>query len=89
MAGKRRREGDEAPRRSRVSASQFKTHCLSLMKRVQQTRQAVTVTRYGVPVAKLVPVDDEETRILGHLEGTVIECGDLVSSIVERWQADD
>lgn len=41
----------------------------------------INVTKYGLPVAKLVPVDDELTSrfIFGYLQGTVALVGDLVS----------
>lgn len=73
--------------RGRVSASEFKTHCLSLMDWVKQTREEITVTKYGRPVAKLVPVTAEDEPIFGYLKGAVSGYDDLISPVEERWEA--
>jgi prevent-host-death family protein len=72
-----------------VSAAEFKTHCLQLMDRVQQERTEVVVTRYGRPVARLVPYEAEEAvSPFGVLRGTVTFHGDLVAPTGEAWDAD-
>lgn len=71
-----------------VSAAEFKTHCLQLMDRVQQERSEVVVTKYGRPVARLVPYEPEPAPVLGHLRGTVTYYGDIVSPTGESWDAD-
>ncbi len=71
----------------RVSASEFKTHCLSLMDLVKQTREAITVTKYGRPVAKLVPLTTEDEPIFGYLKGAVGGYGDLITPLEEAWEA--
>ena len=72
-----------------VSAAEFKTHCLQLMDRVQQERTEVVVTRYGRPVARLVPYEAEEAVTpFGVLRGTVTFHGDVVAPTGEAWEAD-
>jgi prevent-host-death family protein len=71
-----------------VSAADFKAHCLSLIDRVRQERSEVVVTRYGKPVARLVPFEQEPPAIVGFLAGTVTSYGDLVSPVGEEWEAD-
>lgn len=72
-----------------VSAAEFKTHCLQLMDRVQQERTEVVVTRYGRPVARLVPYEAEEAvSPFGVLRGTVTFHGDIVAPTGEAWEAD-
>lgn len=72
-----------------VSAAEFKTHCLQLMDRVQQERTEVVVTRYGRPVARLVPYEAEEAvSPFGVLRGTVTYHGDVVAPTGEAWEAD-
>lgn len=73
---------------TRIAASEFKARCLELMDRVRQTRQEITVTKYGRPVAKLVPLSKREGRLFGHLRGTLTRYGDLIRPIEERWEAD-
>lgn len=71
-----------------ISASEFKTRCLELMDRVQQDRNEIVVTKYGKPVAKLVPFQPEPSSILGILKGTVTIHGDVVEPTGEAWEAD-
>jgi prevent-host-death family protein len=71
-----------------ISAGEFKTHCLRLIERVRQERAEVVVTRYGKPVARLVPYDAQPAAVLGWLAGAVTSCGDLVSPVDEAWDAD-
>jgi prevent-host-death family protein len=71
-----------------ISASEFKTRCLELMDRVQQDRNEIVVTKYGKPVAKLVPFQQEPASILGFLKGTVTIQGDVVEPTGEAWKAD-
>ena len=38
-----------------VTISEFKAQCNSILRRVSQTKQAICVTRFGKPVADIVP----------------------------------
>ncbi len=72
-----------------IAAGQFKAQCLQLMDQVQQSREEIVITKHGKPVAKLVPVDESESRsVLGYLRGTVEIVGDIVSPLEEEWEAD-
>ncbi len=74
-----------------ISAGEFKAKCLKLMDDVQKQKREIIITKYGKPVAKLVPVKDKEARasIVGLLEGTVKIHGDLTAPMGERWEAHD
>jgi len=57
-----------------MGAAEFKAHCLRILDEVDRTRQSVTVTKRGRPVAELHPVAKQERRsILGALKGTVLK----------------
>ncbi len=71
-----------------VTAADFKTHCLRLIDEVMQSRNEVVVTRYGKPVAMLVPFVEAPVFLFGHMSGSVAEYGDLVSPTGEAWDAD-
>jgi prevent-host-death family protein len=71
-----------------VAAGEFKAHCLGIMDDVQRTHRAVTITKRGKPVAKLVPVDDIVEPIFGSLKGRVQINGDIVGPMADRWDAD-
>ena len=73
-----------------IPAGEFKTHCLRIMDEVRERRQPVVITKKGVPVAKLVPVDRVERDIVGCLEGVMEIVGDIETPLVrpEDWEVD-
>jgi prevent-host-death family protein len=72
-----------------ITAARFKAQCLRLMDMVAKTRQSLTITKRGKPVARLVPMpQDGDRRAFGFLRGHVIEEGDIVSPLAEQWEAD-
>lgn len=72
-----------------MSASQFKARCLKLMDEVRDRRCEVVITKRGKPVAKLVPVEDQQVRdIMGYAKGSIVILGDIVGPTGEVWDAD-
>ena len=71
-----------------VTAAEFKTHCLRLIEEVRQGNGEVVITRYGTPVAKLVPYAEGARSIFGYLDRTVVSHGDLIAPTGEAWEAD-
>jgi prevent-host-death family protein len=61
-----------------MGAADFKAHCLRVMEEVRRTRRPVTITKRGVPIAKLVPADPPEPFKLGALAGRFTATDDLV-----------
>lgn len=70
-----------------VAAEEFKTHCFRLIDEVTQRREAMTITRNGIPVARLVPVEDISVDVIGCLEGVMEIVGDIESPMVpaDAW----
>ncbi len=70
----------------KIPASEFKARCLKLIDEVRQARKEIIITKRGKPVAKLVPVDDDEVpEIFGSMRGTVTIRGDIVGPTGEEW----
>ncbi len=72
-----------------IPAGEFKSKCLQLMDKVQRTRKPITITKRGKPVAKLVPVEQEQDEWFGRLQGEMKIVGDIVSPIdpPEAWES--
>lgn len=62
-----------------IAAGAFKTNCLAIMDEVQAKREAIVITKHGIPVAKLMPVDIGGDEIFGFFCGRGMITGDLVS----------
>ena len=73
---------------NQIGAGEFKTHCLKLINRVNQTKQPITITKHGKPMAKLTPIEDKAYSLFGCLANTVEIKGDIVKGIGEDWEAD-
>ncbi|OGW84011.1 MAG: prevent-host-death protein [Omnitrophica bacterium RIFCSPHIGHO2_02_FULL_51_18] len=72
-----------------MPAGVFKTKCLQLMDEVRDTHEEIVITKFGKPVAKLVPVEAEkEKSLFGFLRNSVRVKGDIVSPTGEKWEAD-
>jgi prevent-host-death family protein len=72
-----------------IAAGHFKAQCLKLMDQVQQTKEEVIITKHGVPVARLVPMDAEpRDSIIGWMKDSVSITGDIIGPLDETWEAD-
>lgn len=76
------------PENDRIGAGEFKTHCLKLIDRVNQTKKSITITKHGKPMARLTPIEDETYSLFGCLESSVKIKADIVEGIGEAWEAD-
>jgi prevent-host-death family protein len=72
-----------------MPAGYFKARCLKVMDEVQSTREPVTITKKGKPVAKLMPPDGQAEDIFGCLKGEIEIVGDILSPLVspDDWEA--
>lgn len=68
-----------------IRASDFKATCLALLDEVAETHAEIVVTKYGRPIARLVPIDAPES-----LHGSVAfpDPDDDLLSTGEVWHAE-
>jgi prevent-host-death family protein len=64
-----------------VAISEFKAKCLSLLEQVQKTKKPILVTRFGKPIAEVVPPSPKpgSRDWIGSMKGTFEILGDIVS----------
>ena len=68
--------------------SKFKTHALKIIAQIAETRQSVVITRRGVPIARVVPFQDEDAPVPGQLAHTLVFEDDILSPLGEKdWEA--
>ena len=73
-----------------IAISKFKATCLAVLERVRRTGRPVLVTRFGKPVAEIVPPPPERSRRwIGALEGRARIVGDIVAPVAPagEWDA--
>jgi len=73
-----------------VAISEFKAKCLALIEQVQKTKQPIRITRFGRPVAEVVPstaVMDRQAWF-DSMKDTFEILGDIVSPAIDEdeWE---
>ena len=74
-----------------IAISKFKATCLQVLEEVRVTKRPIRVTRFGKPVADIVPPQEHPvpTRRLGTMTGSGRILGDIVGPIGDEsdWDA--
>ena len=74
-----------------IAISKFKATCLAVLEKVRKTKRPIRVTRFGDPVAEVVPPSTPKpsARGLGALKGTGEIRGDIVSPASDEkdWES--
>ena len=73
-----------------IAISKFKATCLAVLERVRKTRKPILVTRFGQPVAEVVPPSqpNKNKSWLGCMAGTAKIVGDIISPAFDEddWE---
>jgi prevent-host-death family protein len=74
-----------------IAISEFKAKCLGILEQVRKTRTPIRVTRFGQPVAEVLPPSPEKrpANWLGCMAGTGRIIGDIVGPISreDEWDS--
>jgi prevent-host-death family protein len=74
-----------------VAISEFKAKCLALLEQVRQTRKPIRVTRFGKPVAEIVPptIVQDRASWIGSMKDSIEIHGDIISPAndEDEWEA--
>jgi prevent-host-death family protein len=74
-----------------VAISEFKAKCLGMIEEVRKTRKPIRLTRFGEPVAEVVPstAETNKGRRLGTMAGSMKIVGDIVgpTGSLDDWDA--
>jgi prevent-host-death family protein len=73
-----------------IAISEFKAKCLAVLERVRSTKKPIRVTRFGKPVAEVVPPTfvQERSSWIGSMKQSLEIVGDIVSPANEEseWE---
>ena len=73
-----------------VAISEFKAKCLALLEQVRATKKPIRITRFGKPVAEVIPPTAVEDRAawIGSMKDTMKMTGDIVSPATDEdeWE---
>ncbi|MEM7000381.1 MAG: type II toxin-antitoxin system Phd/YefM family antitoxin [Pseudomonadota bacterium] len=73
----------------KISISKFKAECLALIDQVDKTREPLVVTKFGRPIAEVVPITKtQDTSWLGSMQDQGQIVGDLLDTdSAADWEA--
>jgi len=72
-----------------ITITEFRAKCSSVLARVQKTKRPVRITRFGKPIAEIIPVDPLRNRDwIGSMKGKMKILGDIVSHACDEgdWE---
>jgi prevent-host-death family protein len=70
-----------------IPAGQFKTHCLALLDEVSQNHETLIVTKYGKPVARILPIDTKNDQDENPLKNSIVFEKNIIDPIEDVWEA--
>jgi prevent-host-death family protein len=74
-----------------VAISEFKAKCLALLDQVNKTKRPIRVTRFGNPIAEVIPPSSIRGRAawIGSMKDSIEIVGDIISPANEEseWEA--
>ena len=73
-----------------IAVSKFKATCLAVIEQVRKTRKPIRITRFGKPLAEVVPPSTPErpSTWLGYMAGRGKITGDIISPAAKEsdWE---
>jgi len=68
-----------------VAISEFKAKCLSMLDEVQKTRKGIRITRFGKPIAEVVPPSPAKSKAdwFGMMADSLEITGDILSPVID------
>ena len=69
-----------------VAGMNFSNTDIAFLDEVAETREPLVITKFGKPVARLVPMPPAST-LRGALKGSVLHEDDIVASLDNEWEA--
>lgn len=73
-----------------IAISQFKAKCLALLEEVSKTKKPIRVTRFGKPIADVIPPATVQGRAawIGSMKDSMKIVGDIISPANEEneWE---
>ncbi|WPX99647.1 Type II toxin-antitoxin system Phd/YefM family antitoxin (plasmid) [Candidatus Megaera polyxenophila] len=73
---------------TKIAISQFKSHCLEIIEKLQTNGQSVIITKRDKAVAKVLPIDNKKVSLFGMLKNKAEIKANILEPIDETWNAE-
>ncbi|MBA8667546.1 type II toxin-antitoxin system Phd/YefM family antitoxin [Holosporaceae bacterium 'Namur'] len=68
--------------------SEFKAHCYEILENVQGQHQSFIISKRGKPIARVIPIDNNNTKLAGSFKGKCNIIGDIITPVDITWDAE-
>ena len=68
-----------------IKIAEFKTECLHLINKVNETNEEIIITKNGKPISRLVPY--KTNTLFGLHKDSICSADDLIAPIEDEWNA--
>ncbi|WP_367363844.1 type II toxin-antitoxin system Phd/YefM family antitoxin [Candidatus Tisiphia endosymbiont of Nedyus quadrimaculatus] len=73
---------------TKIAISQFKSHCLEIIAKLQVNGQSVIITKREKAIAKVLPIDTKKVSLFGMLKNKAEIKADILEPIDEKWNVE-
>lgn len=73
---------------TKIAISQFKSHCLEIIEKLQTNGQSIIITKRDKAVAKVLPIDNKKVSLFGMLKNKAEIKANILEPIDETWNAE-
>ena len=73
---------------TKIAISQFKSHCLEIIEKLQSNGQSIIITKRDKAVAKVLPIDSKKVFLFGMLKNKAEIKANILDPIDEKWDAE-
>jgi antitoxin (DNA-binding transcriptional repressor) of toxin-antitoxin stability system len=73
---------------TKIAISQFKSHCLEIIEKLQTSGQSVIITKRDKAIAKVLPIDTKKISLFGMLKNKAEIKADILEPIEENWNVE-
>ncbi len=72
-----------------ISITDFKTHCLEIIAKLQAGNKALVITKHDKAVAKIEAIKQDDASIFGLMKDRMKIKGDIINPIDEEWSCEN
>ena len=72
----------------KVAISEFKSHCLEILKSLEKTKSSIVITKRNKPIATVSPFANKKQSIFGMLQNKAEIKSDIIFPIDEKWEVE-
>ncbi len=71
-----------------ITLNDFNSQCLAFIEQLANTKETITLTKQGKPIAKISPVVEETNDIIGLFKDEITINGDITKPVLteQEWE---